>query len=55
MSSTGSRARLTKRERAAVRSALARFLADDHDEEDFAGFDAEDCEAALAKVQEVRA
>lgn len=45
-------ARLTKRERAAIRSALASFIADEHDDEIFDGFEMEDAESALGKVQE---
>jgi hypothetical protein len=44
--------RLTKHERAAIRSALARFIADDHNEEDFDGFDPNDVESALGKMQD---
>ena len=44
--------RLTQRERAAIRSALAAFIADDHDEEEFTGFSFSDAESALGKLQE---
>ncbi len=44
--------RLTKRERAAIRTALAMYLANDHDEQEFDGFDLEDADTALSKVQE---
>lgn len=44
--------KLTARERAAVRSALAAFIAGDHDEEEFDGFEMEDADSALEKVQE---
>lgn len=45
-------ARLTKRERAAVRAALASFLADDHEQDTETEFDLDDAERALAKMQE---
>ena len=46
------RRRLTKRERAATRAALAAYLAGDHDESEFDSYDLDDASAALEKLQE---
>ena len=44
--------RLTKRERAAIRSALAAWLAGEHDDDELDGYAWEDMESALGKMQE---
>ena len=47
--------RLTKKERAAIRSALAFWLAGPHQDYELDGFRWEDMESALGKVQELEA